>query len=102
MRKTILFFIIFLFSMPAIVVALEGYKEKVKSENLSIYYRNRIQREYSIEDIVNSLVGVSGSVPIGQIRSFINEVNQDRRNKESEINAATTHEEVNRILGDMQ
>ena len=79
---------------------LNEYKAKVKKENLKFFFTEAVNRKYSMEDKVNALLGI-GENP-GIIKAHIQKLKADQMNKEAEIDACNSIEEVNAILGVMK
>jgi len=100
--KKIVILILILISNISFSEDIGEYKKRIKEENIKTFYKNHLIHSYSFEDIINSLIGVSGSVPIGNIRAFVNQNKVNRELKESEIDACPTRECIDAILGVMK
>lgn len=94
----ILFIFFFAISFIAKADELDDYKIKIKNENVKTFYENVVRRRYSSQDIIDSLIGMSGAAPIGTIRSFVNSNKNNREGKEYEIDACATKACVDKIL----
>lgn len=99
--KTWLLLLFVFFSSDCFAQKLDEYKKDIKNKNLRMFYDNQLLRsKIANEETVEALL--EGGQALADLKQKRKVFRDQQKLKESEIDAATTKEQVDAILGTLK
>jgi len=77
-------------------------KKTVGKEKLDNFYRKKVFRQYSTDDMIKALLGVAGAPSVADIKACWETCESELATKKSEVDAKSTDAEVDTLLGGLK